>query len=104
MGETGFRTGCNRAHWVITHDPEKLVLLTDSDNWEYITSVERISGGGKTIPPMLSLCVIQILEKWAQENDDVLLATSPTGYSNDELALQSLTHFEIRSRRSQLGV
>ena len=49
-----------------------------------------MSGGGKTIPPMLILCGILILEKWAEENDldeDILLATSPTGYSNDEVAL-----------------
>ena len=77
MDETGFRAGCGRAHWVITLDPEKPMLLTDPDNREYITSVESISGGGKTIPPMLILCGIQILEKWAQENDlddDILLA------------------------------
>ena len=107
MDETGFRTGCGRAHWVITLDPDKPMLLTDPDNREYITSVESISGGGKTIPPMLILCGILILEKWAEENDldeDILLATSPTGYSNDELALQWLEHFEIHSRKSQVGV
>ena len=53
------------------------------------------------------LCGILILEKWAEENEfdeDILLATSPTGYSNDELALQRLEHFEIQSRKSQVGV
>ena len=88
-------------------DPDKPMLLTDPDSREYITSVESISGGGKTIPPMLILCGIQILEKWAQENDlddDILLATSLTGYSNDELALQWLKHFKIHSRKSQVGV
>ena len=104
---TGFRAGCGRAHWVITLNPDKPLLLTDPDNREYITSVESISGGGKTIPPMLILCGIYILERWAEENDldkDILLATSPTGYSNDELALQWLEHFEIHSRKSQEGV
>ena len=107
IDETGFRAGCGRAHLVITLDPDKPLLLTDPDNREYITSVESISGGGKTIPPMLILCGIYILEKWAEENDldeDILLATSPTGYSNDELALQWLEHFEIHSRKSQIGV
>ena len=62
---------------------------------------------GRTIPPMLILCGIQILEKWTQENDlddDILLATSPTGYSNDELALQWLKHFEIHNQKSQVSV
>ena len=83
------------------------MLLTDLDNQEYFTSVESISGEGKTIPPIIILCGIFILEKWAKENDldrDILLATSPTGYSNDELALQWLKHFEIHNRKSQVGV
>ncbi len=53
------------------------------------------------------LCRIYILEKWEEENDldeDILLATSQTGYSNDELALQYLEHFEIHSQKSQIGV
>ncbi len=53
MDETGFRAGCGRAHWVITLDIDKPMLLTDPDNRQYITSVESISGGGKTNPPML---------------------------------------------------
>ena len=107
MDENGFRAGYGGAHWIITLDPDKPLLLTDPDNREYITSVESISGGGKTIPPMWILCGILILEKWAEENDldeDNLLATSPTGYSNDELALQWLEHFEIHSRKSQVRI
>ena len=107
MDETGFRAGCGKVHWVITLDPDKPMLLTDPDNREYITSVESISGRGETIPPMIILYGILILKKWAEENDldeDILLATSPTGYSNDELALQWLKHFEIHSQKSQVGV
>ena len=37
MDETGFRVGYGRANWVITLDPNKPLLLTDSDNREYIT-------------------------------------------------------------------
>ena len=61
MDEIRFCTSCSRAHWVINLDPDKPMLLTDLDNREYITSVESISGGGKTIPPMLILCKILIL-------------------------------------------
>lgn len=68
------------------------MLLTDSDNWEYITSVESISDKGKLIPPMLIMCSsILILEKWAKKNNldkDILLAISSIGYSNNELTLQ----------------
>lgn len=84
MDETGFRTCCGRAHWAITLDPDKELLLTDSDNREYIRSVKSISGGRKTIPPMFILCGNYILKKKAEENElveDILLATSPNGYS-----------------------
>ena len=63
MDETRFCAGCGRVHWVIIFDPNKPMLLTNPDNWEYIISVESISGGGKTILPVLILCGIEILEK-----------------------------------------
>ena len=37
-------------------------------------------------------------------DEDILLATSPTGYSIDELALQWLKHLEIHSQKCQVGV
>ena len=56
---------------------------------------------------MLILYDIHILEKWAKKNDfdkDILLNTSFTRYSNDELALQWLKHFKIHNQKSQVGV
>lgn len=35
---------------------------------------------------------------------EILLSTSPTGYSNDELALKWLQHRERHSRKTQFGV
>lgn len=90
MDEIGFCIGYDKVHWVIIFDPDKPMLLTNPDNWEYITSIENISNEGKTMLPILILYNILILEKWAKENDlkeDILLATSFTRYSNDKLAL-----------------
>ena len=56
---------------------------------------------------MVILYIVLILEKWAEENDfdeNILLATSPIGYSNDELALKWLEHFKIHSCKSQVRV
>ena len=106
MDETGFCIGCGKVYWVVTLDPDKPLLLTDPDNRKYLTSVETISGGGLSIPPMLILSAIVILEKWVQENDldgNIPLATSLTGYSNDVLAMRWLVHFEHHSRRTQVG-
>ncbi len=63
MDETGFRVGCGIAHWVITMDAEKKLLLSDSDNREFLTAFESISGREVEILPMLILSGAFILEK-----------------------------------------
>ena len=106
MDETGFRIGCGRAHWVVSGHSRKPLLLTDPDNREYVTSCECISAGGRDIPLMVIIAGVLILEKWAQQNDlndDVLLTPSPTGYSNDDLAIDWLKHFDKHSRKGQVG-
>lgn len=72
-------------YWVITLNVDKLLLLTNLDNREYIISVKSIVGRRKTIPPMLILYKIYILEKWAKKNNfdkNILLVTTLTKYSN----------------------
>lgn len=105
MDETGFRVGVGKAHWVITSDPNRALLLTDPDIRDYITSIESINGVGKDIPPMIIIQGVNILEKWAVNNldEDVLIATSPTGYSNDNLAIRWLEHFDKHFKKTQIG-
>ena len=106
MDETGFRIGCGKAHWVISTHSHKPLLMKDPDNRDYITSVESSSGGGRDIPPMIILPGVQIKEKWALENDlddDILFAVSSTGYSNDDLAIDWLKHFDKHSAKGQIG-
>ena len=72
-------------------DVEKKLLLLDPNNREFLTVYKSISGGGIEIPPMLILSGALILKKCVQENDldgEILLLTSPTGYSNDKLAFK----------------
>ena len=55
---------------------------------------------------MLILSGKQTKIKWALENDldpRILLSTSESGYSNDELAIKWLVHFEEHSRIGQVG-
>lgn len=61
IDETRFYVGCNRVYQIITFNLSKLLFLTDSNNRKYITSVESIGTGGKTIPPMLILYKVHIL-------------------------------------------
>ena len=106
MDETGFRIGCGKTHWVISTYAKKPLLLMDPDNRDYVTSIETISGGGRNIPSIVILAGVNILEKWVKNNlpDDIGFATSPTGYSNDDIALAWLKHFDHHSKKSQLGV
>ena len=100
MDETGFRIGCGQCHWVVSTHWQQALCLVDPDNCDYILSCECISAGGWTTPSMLILSGKQIKIKWALENDlddEILLATSESGYSNNELAIQWLVHFEKHS-------
>ena len=106
MDETGFRIGCGRAQMVITLDPRRSLRMTDPDNRDYITSVESINSAGEVIPPMLIISGVHILHKWCQENDldeEVLIGTSETGYSNDDLAIDWLHHFIHHTRNKRIG-
>lgn len=79
--------------------------MIDPDNKEYVSSVECISAGGRDIPSMLILSGKQVLERWAANNldGDTLFATSDSRYSNDDLAMDWLRHFDIHSRKGQMG-
>lgn len=86
----------------MTLNTETFIFLTNLDNSNNITLEKNISGGRKTIKPILILYNIWILEKWAQENyldDNILFATNLTKYSNDKLALYLLKNFEIHSQK-----
>lgn len=90
MDRTRFCASYSKTYLVITLNFKKLMVVINLGNWKYIISVNSISGDRKTILPILILCDIQILEKWIQKNDfnnNILLVSSPTRYSNDELAL-----------------
>lgn len=108
MDETGFRTGMGAAHWVVTMEKnkKKRLVLTDPNNCDYITSIECISVGddGFSIPAFLIIAGAWIMEKWALENsldDNTVLAATPLGYSDDELAMDWLKHFNQHMKKRQ---
>jgi acylphosphatase len=66
-----------------------------------MTVGETISGDGEVLP-CLVICAAQLhLEGWVHNNldGDTLMAISETGYTNDELALEWLKHFEKFSKK-----
>ena len=89
--ETGFRIGVGQDQWVITKNELGRLYMENPENCEYLSSLECIGRGGDVLPNMLILSGQQHLEKWVEENnldDDVALAVSDNGYSNDEISLE----------------
>ena len=104
--ESGFRIGCLAGRIVITHASTKSVFLADPEQRESITSIECISGGGETIPPMLILSGSVMLEKHFQNSlhDDTLLAITKTGYTNQFLSLEWLKHWNKHTEKKKKGI
>ena len=66
--------------------------------------LECIGKGGDALPNMLILSGKQHLEKWFEENDlddNVTLAVSDNGYSNDKISLEWLKHFDQHTRKKR---
>jgi hypothetical protein len=105
MNETGFRIRVITRRTVITHLSTKAVYLADPDNRESLTAVETVCADGSTIPLMLILKGDVLLERYF-ENDlenDTLLATSPSGYSNEGLGMKYLIHFHNNTYKRTNG-
>ena len=105
MDETGFRIGCGIAHMVVTRHVNRTLFLRDAENRDFITSIECISASGEVIPPHLVLKGNQVLHKWGntQIPNDYLVGYSESGYSNGDLALEWLQHFDYHSRKTRVG-
>lgn len=105
--ETWFRAGIGKDEWIITNDGTSTRLnLEDPNNWDYITSVECVGGGGDVIPNMLILSEKQHLKKQFEEKDlenSMSFAVSDSGYSNDEIGVQWLEHFDECTRKKSKG-
>ncbi len=91
---------------MITKDELGRLCMGDPKNREYLSSLECISGRGDVLPNMLILSGKQHLEKWVKKHnldDNAPLAVSDSGYSNDEISLEWLEHFDKHTRKRQKG-
>jgi len=100
--ETGFRIGVGRDQLVITMQQRQLYLghLT---NRESATAIEAVSAGGAHIPLFLIFSGITHQLSWYYSNPkldpDIIIVVSHSGYSNDQLSLDWLHHFEKHTRK-----
>ena len=104
MYETGFRIGTGKDQLVVTkRDRQHYFGLPE--NRESATSVEAISAAGEHIPAFVILSGQLHMARWFQPelNDDMTVALSPTGYSNDQLSLSWIRHFHEHTVKSTQG-
>ena len=104
--ETGFRIGIGRDQGIITCDPNRQGYLASSTNRELVSVCETISADGTILPPMIIFLEAIHQEAWYMATsipDNYLIATSESGYNNDDLTIKWLEHFEQFSGERQVG-
>ncbi|CAG9953466.1 unnamed protein product [Clonostachys rosea f. rosea IK726] len=106
MDETGFRIGMKSNAMIITKR-KRAHYFALPQNRETATAIEAISAGGRVIPAFLILSALTHVANWYDEiqglDPDTRVAVVESGYSNDELALNWLQHFNEHSRKGQVG-
>ena len=106
MDKSGFQIGMGRNQKVITKDIYQQSYIGSVSNRKLVTVVEAISGGGKTIPPHIILSGKVHQECWytcTSLEEDTLISMLNSGFSNNQLSLEWIKHFEVHSTKSQTG-
>ena len=104
IDETWFHTRVIAGQVVIIHLTTKAVYLADSNTGEFLTAVETVCTDSSTISLILILKGDILLEKYFENDfeDETLLATSSSGYSNEGLAMNILsTSIIIHTKRQE---
>ena len=96
MDESGVRVGCPSGEEVVVPAHIKELYTASPENRKSVTIIEVISADGKRPPPPLIICPgKRIMESWIHDNlkGSEVIALSPTGYTNESIAVAWLTHF-----------
>lgn len=92
---TGFRIGVGGSERVVTTDPKRRAWSPRDTNRKHLTAVEAVSAAGAVIEPMLIASGRVLQERWFEElTDNTLVGVNDSGYIDDELAPESIQHFE----------
>jgi hypothetical protein len=105
MDETGFRIGVGKDQLIVTKR-KRAHYFGIPENRESATAIEAISAGGQVAPAFLILAGQYHMAQWYQQpelEDDTAIITSASGYSNDEISLEWLKHFDRHTTKSAIG-
>lgn len=97
MDETGFQIGTGSTQLIVTKR-KRTHYLGLKENRELCTAVEAICADGRTLPAFMVPTGTLHLSSWYQKSLGLDLKTAifptPTGYSNDEVSLAWIHHFD----------
>ncbi|KAF4456327.1 hypothetical protein F53441_1486 [Fusarium austroafricanum] len=103
--ETGFMMGMIEPGMVVTSSERKgMPKKVQPGNREWITAIEAINAEGQSIPPFIIGSGQYHLANWYRECDlpgDWVIALSENGWTNNQLGLDWLRHFD-RSIKDRL--
>ena len=105
MDETGFQIGVGKDQLIVTKR-KRAHYFGIPENRESATAIEAISAGGRFIPAFLILSGQLHMSQWYQLRElegDTVIGTSSTGYSNDELGLNWIKHFDKHTVKGTQG-
>jgi hypothetical protein len=106
MDETGFHIGCGGKQKVVTRNTRSRCYASSFTNRDYVTVIECVSASKRLLPLIVILLGKNLLTVWVTETNmprEFTVATSDTGYANDELSFAWLRHFEQHSIEGQVG-
>jgi hypothetical protein len=90
MDELGARIGCPRGEHVIVPIEVKELYTASPENRKSVTIIETIQADGREPPPPFIITPGQkIIDNWIRDKlvGKERVACSPTGYTNNEIAL-----------------
>jgi hypothetical protein len=73
-------------------------------NREWVTVIQGVGAAGRRLPPFVIFAGKVLIDVWFKDLPaDWVLEVSPNGWTNNELALAWLDHFETHTKRHTIG-
>jgi hypothetical protein len=105
--ETGFMMGQISSGSVVTHsDRRGRPKSIQPGNREWVTVIQGINAMGGAIPPFIIFGGKHHLSAWYKEESlpsDWVISVSDNGWTNNELGLEWLKHFDSHTKRRTVG-
>lgn len=97
MDEAGARVGCPTGEYIIVPKGVRDHYTASPENRKSVTIIETVfASGRKPLPPFVICPGKKVMDNWVKQKQlvgDEYITCTPTGYTNNEKALEYLDHF-----------